>query len=117
MTKKIFAYGNTTSFLKKGDPGYRETADKYNKIKGSDDKLIGYTIKTDDDYWFYAPVKKDILVEPVKLVKFYGEDGKEVSIVEEEGQLSLVATKNTPDLPTCKYNLDCEKSVELLEIE
>lgn len=86
-------------------------------IKDSANETIGYTIKNRDYYWFYAPVKKDILVEPIKLVKFYGEDGKEVSIVEEADQLSLTATENTADLLTCKYNLDCKKSVELLEIE
>ena len=89
LSKVIWPYGNTTSFKKSSDAGYNRDADKYNEVK-KDGVVIGYTIKTDDSYWIYAPV--------YKTETFYTSNGNAFEvIVDDNGDVNLAKNKEVVD--------------------
>ncbi len=110
LSKKIAPYGNSSTFRTSSDVGYKGGMDKYNRVI-SDGKLIGYTIKTDDHYWFYAPVY------PTKT--FYTSKGIAFElVVDEDGK---VAVEKNKELVEKKYAgnqtlIDTVKAIQAAEI-
>ncbi len=110
LSKKIAPYGNSSTFRTSSDVGYKGSMDKYNRVI-SDGKLIGYTIKTDDHYWFYAPVY------PTKT--FYTSKGIAFElVVDEDGKVAIEKNK---ELVEKKYAgkqtlIDTVKAIRAAEI-
>ena len=110
LSKVIWPYGNTTSFKKSSDAGYNRDADKYNEVK-KDGVVIGYTIKTDDFYWIYAPV--------YKTETFYTSNGNAFEvIVDDNGDVNLDKNKEVVDkkYPGNQDLIDTVKWIQKAEI-
>ena len=110
LSKVIWPYGNTTSFKKSSDAGYNRDADKYNEVK-KDGVVIGYTIKTDDFYWIYAPV--------YKTETFYTSNGNAFEvIVDDNGDVNLDKNKEVVDkkYPGNQGLIDAVKWIQKAEI-
>ena len=110
LSKVIWPYGNTTSFKKSSDAGYNRDADKYNEVK-KDGVVIGYTIKTDDSYWIYAPV--------YKTETFYTSNGNAFEvIVDDNGDVNLAKNKEVVDkkYPGDQDLIDAVKWIQKAEI-
>lgn len=114
MVQKIAPYGNSTTFKKAEDAGYKDAIDKYNVVK-KDGKIIGYTIKTDDYYWFYAPA--------YQTETFYTSNGNDFEVVlNDDGSVNVAKNKELVEKQYAGNQLLIDtvkviKAADILEID